>query len=88
MEVPKGKPVLRLVVGHHEEGDWTLMIKASGMMLLETDIGKDTSKDGWVELDVDLSRYAGSKTKCSLFNLANGWSDEAGYWASIAVVAN
>jgi len=35
LEIPKGEPSLRLVVGHHEEGDWTLMVKANGALLLE-----------------------------------------------------
>ena len=87
VDVPKGKPVLRLVVGHHPEGDWTLLIKGNGVFLMETDIGKEASTDGWMEVEVDLSSFAGQKTKLSLSNLANGWADEAGYWASIEVVA-
>ena len=38
-------------------------------------------------VNVDLSKFAGSEVSMSLFNLANGWADEAGYWASIKVVA-
>ena len=85
LEIPKGKPSLRLVVGHNEAGDWTLMVKANGALLLETDIGPKASKDGWMELNIDLSKYAGKKTKLSLFNQANGWADEAGYWAKIEI---
>jgi len=85
LEIPKGEPSLRLVVGHHEEGDWTLMVKANGALLLETDIGPEASKDGWMELSVDLSKYAGTKTKLSLFNQANGWADEVGYWPKIEI---
>jgi DUF1680 family protein len=88
IEIPKGNPVLSLVVGHHEEGDWTLLIKVNGGMALETTIGPEASEGGWMEVDVDLSRIAGSKAKLSLFNLANGWHDEAGYWASIKIVAD
>lgn len=44
-------------------------------------------EDGWMTVDVDLSKFAGSEVSMSLFNLANGWHDEAGYWASIKVVA-
>jgi len=38
-----------------------------------------------MELSVDLSRYAGTKTKLSLFNQANGWADEVGYWPKIEI---
>ncbi|MHC4289203.1 MAG: glycoside hydrolase family 127 protein [Planctomycetota bacterium] len=85
LEIPKGKPSLRLVVGHHEEGDWTLLIKANGAMLMETDIGPGVSKDGWMEFDIDLSMFAGKKTKLTIFNLANGGPNEAGYWAKIKI---
>jgi hypothetical protein len=86
LEIPKGKPSLRLVVGHHPEGDWTLLIKANGIFLMETDIGKAASTDGWMEVDVDLSSFAGQKAKLSLSNIANGWADEAGYWAKIELI--
>jgi len=85
--VSEGQSTLRLVVGHHEEGDWTLLVKANGAFLLETTIGREDSEDGWMVVDVDLSKFAGSEVSMSLFNLANGWHDEAGYWASIEVVA-
>ena len=87
IDIPEGNPALRLVVGHHEDGDWTLLIKVNGGLALETTIGPEASEDGWMEVDVDLSKFAGGKANLSLFNLANGWHDEAGYWASIEVVA-
>jgi len=86
--VPEGQSTLRLVVGHHEEGDWTLLVKANGTFLLETTIGPEASVDGWMQVDVNLSKFAGGETSLSLYNLANGWHDEAGYWASIEMVTD
>ncbi|MHC4558709.1 MAG: glycoside hydrolase family 127 protein [Planctomycetota bacterium] len=86
--VPEGQSTLRLVVGHHEEGDWTLLVKANGAFLLETTIGPEASVDGWMQVDVNLSKFAGGETSLSLYNLANGWHDEAGYWASIEMATD
>jgi hypothetical protein len=41
-----------------------------------------------MEVDVDLSSFAGQKAKLSLSNIANGWADEAGYWAKIEIVTD
>ena len=84
--VPAGKKTaLRLVVGHHPQGDWTLIVKAGAKELLKQTIGDDTAPGGWTEVMVDLSPYAGRKVKLQLLNQPSGWSWEAGYWAKIAV---
>jgi hypothetical protein len=81
-----GKILLRLVVGHHPEGDWTLVVKADGKELLNTTVGKETTKDGWMEAVVDLSKYGGKEVKLELLNQPSGWRYEAGYWARIELV--
>ncbi len=84
--IPQGKTTtLYLVVGHHELGDWVLSVMANKDQLLETVVGADTTEDGWREIKVDLSKYAGSTIYLTLANKANGWSYEAGYWAKIAI---
>ncbi|UCG46110.1 MAG: ADP-ribosylglycohydrolase family protein [Phycisphaerales bacterium] len=80
------KTLLRLVVGHHPEGDWTLIVKADDKELLNTTVGKETAKDGWMEAEVDLSKYGGKEVKLELLNQPSGWSYEAGYWARIELV--
>ena len=82
-----GKTSLRLVVGHHPEGDWTLVVKADGKELFNTTVGEETAKDGWTHVEVDLSKYAGKEVKLELLNQPSGWQWEAGYWASIELVA-
>ena len=86
VEVPAGKKtVLRLAVGHHEQGDWTLIVRADGKELLKKSVGKDTATGGWMDVEVDLSEFAGKAVKVELVNQASDWAFEAAYWARVAV---
>jgi hypothetical protein len=85
VDIPPGKKtILHLVVGHHPEGDWVLIVTAERELLRKV-IGKETAPDGWVNIDVDLSEYAGRLVTLQLINAANGWAYEAGYWAKIEI---
>ncbi|MDH4238755.1 MAG: ADP-ribosylglycohydrolase family protein [Phycisphaerae bacterium] len=81
------KTTLHLVVGHHPEGDWTLLVKADGKELLSTSVGKETAENGWMQTDVDLSDYAGKEINLELVNQPSGWQWEAGYWAKIELMS-
>ena len=86
LEVPSGKTTrLHLVVGHHPEGDWTLVVKVDGKPLKTQVIGADTTTNGWLTVDVDLSEYAGRNIVLALENKASNWFWEAAYWATIEV---
>jgi len=88
IKIPDGKKTkLRLVVGHHPQGDWVLLVKADGKELFKTPVGKETAKDGWVLIEVDLSKYTGKEVKLELVNQPSGWAFEAGYWAEIKLVS-
>jgi len=78
-----GKAKLRLVVGHHPLGDWTLIVRANGTEILNRSIGKETAPDGWAEIEVDLSDYAGLETRLELVNQPSGWAYEVAHWAAI-----
>ncbi|MDW8290621.1 MAG: ADP-ribosylglycohydrolase family protein [Armatimonadota bacterium] len=78
---------LRLIVGHHPQGDWTLVVRANGEELLRQPVGRETARDGWLETTVDLSRYAGREVRLELLNEPSGWAWEAAYWAKIALEA-
>ena len=86
IEVPAGGTQLRLTVGHHRQGDWVLVVKADGDELLRTTVGSETTVNRTRDIQVDLSRYAGSEILLELINVANGWSYEAAYWGKIAIV--
>jgi len=86
LEIPAGKTTtLRLTVGHYPRGDWDLIVRADMQELLRKTIGKATATDGWVDIDVDLSPYAGQTVLIELYNQPTGWAWEAGYWARIAI---
>lgn len=88
VEIPADKKTkLSLIVGHHPEGDWTLIVKADGKELFKAPVGKETSKDVWTLVEVDLSQYAGKKAKLELLNEASEWKFEAGYWAKIELAS-
>lgn len=78
-----GRVTLRLTVGHHPLGDWTLVVRANGEELLRQTVGRETARDGWLDVSVDLSPYAGQEVHLELHNEPSGWSWEAGYWGKI-----
>jgi len=82
------KTTLRLVVGHHAQGDWDLVIRINGSPQKTVDINKTLTKNsGWAEVKFDLTPFAGNKNvKIDLENKASGWAFEAGYWAEIEIL--
>jgi hypothetical protein len=88
MDIPKDKATaLRLVVGHHEEGDWVLAVGIDKDTIFEKTVGEESTQDGWMDVEVDLSPYAGQKRAVVLYNKANDWAYEAAYWADISIVS-
>ena len=84
LDVPQGAK-LRLIVGHHPDGDWDLIVRTNGKSILQKTIGKSTSTNGWLEVTADLSAFSGQSIQLELLNQPTGWSWEAGYWAKIVV---
>ena len=86
-ELPAGKKSrLRLSVAHDPQGDWQLVVKANGEKLYDGIIGPKTTKNGWADLDVDLSQFAGKSVELELHNRANNWSWEFAYWGRVEIV--
>jgi hypothetical protein len=89
IKIPAGKKTkLQLVVGHHPEGDWTLLVKADGKRLLKKSVGRETAENGWMQVDVPLSAYAGKEIKLELVNQPSDWKFEAAYWAKIDLISD
>jgi putative heme-binding domain-containing protein len=87
VDVPaKGKTVLKVVVSHHEQGDWQLATVIDGEVVSREEISSQTAKEGWCEVTVDLSPYAGKTVEVQLQNVPTGWSWEFGYWSKIEIV--
>jgi hypothetical protein len=88
VKIPAGKKtMLHLVVGHHPEGDWTLLVKADGKELLKKSVGGETAESRWIEIDLPLTEYAGKEIKLELVNKASEWKFEAAYWAKIELIS-
>ena len=88
VDIPAGRTTtLRLVVGHHETGDWDLVIRVNGSIQKTVDISRTlTNNTGWAEVTFDLTSFAGNNNvKIDLENKASGWAWEAGYWAEIEI---
>ncbi len=86
MDVPSdGTTSLALTVANDDRGDFLLIVKVDGTMVLEKTIGPDSIQDGWASLDVDLTPYAGRTIKVEVINQANGWRYEAAYWAKVQI---
>jgi hypothetical protein len=79
------KTALNLTVGHHPTGDWDLIVRADKRELLRKTIGNTTAANGWLDLTVDLSGFAGKSILLELVNMPTGWAWEAGYWARISI---
>jgi bacillopeptidase F (M6 metalloprotease family) len=62
-------------------------VLADGKVLLDTVVGPNSAKNGWLDVSVDLTEYAGKSVKLELQNKANDWAYEAGYWAKIVLVS-
>jgi hypothetical protein len=86
-KIPKGKrPRLALSVSHNRGCDWTLIVKVNGKTAAETVVGPKTGVDGWLNLSVDLSEFAGKSVKIELHNQPNNWSGEHGFWNRAEIV--
>jgi hypothetical protein len=79
------RSTLRLVVGHDARGDWDLIVRVSGREVLKKTVGAETATLGWMEVEVDLSRFAGKSAKIELVNQPTGWRYEAAHWAEISL---
>jgi putative heme-binding domain-containing protein len=87
VRVPAGKsPRLVLSVAHDPRGDWELAVKLNDQTVRQAIIGPDTARDGWAEIVVDLSSYAGQDVDLKLLNRATGWNWEHGYWGRIEII--
>jgi hypothetical protein len=86
LAIPSAKTTqLHLVVGHDPQGDFELIVKADGKVLLKTAVSPQTAPGHWLIADIDLSSFAGKTIELELVNQPSGWSNEAAYWSEILV---
>ncbi len=80
------KTHLNLAVGRHPSGDFQLIVKGNSQVLLDVPVEiENTDENGYLEVSVDLSRFAGESVELELLNMPSGWLFEAAYWNKIAI---
>ena len=79
---------LLLRVSHHPHGDWQLRVLANDDVLTDRIVStKAVGEDEWLEVSIDLTRYAGQQIKLTLENRANDWHNEWAYWNEVRLVS-
>ena len=88
VNLPKGKKTtLHLRVSHHPHGDWQLRVLADGQVIADQIVGPETvGTNEWLDVSVDLSKFAGRRIKLSIENRANDWHNEWAYWNQVKLV--
>jgi len=88
VSIPENKvTTLRLTVGRDPRGDWNLAVRADGTELLKKAVDKSGAPGGWMDVQVNLSGFAGRTIALELVNQPSGWSWETAFWAQIAIVS-
>ncbi len=89
VQVPQDKSTqLTMRVSHHPHGDWQLRVLAGDDVLSDQIVGpKTVGKDEWLDVTVDLTKYAGRTIKLSIENRPNDWQNEWAYWNHVSIVS-
>ncbi|MBN2210728.1 MAG: ADP-ribosylglycohydrolase family protein [Sedimentisphaerales bacterium] len=86
--VPENKTtLLKLTVGHHTDpvSDWTLIVRVNGKEIFTQAIDNNCSNNGWANIEIPLTDFAGQEIELELVNQPSGWSYEAAYWGEISI---
>jgi len=87
VSVSKGrKTVLNLSAGRYPEGDWQLIVRAADQEVFRSMVDANTAKEGWLDKEVDLSRFAGQNIIVEVLNEATGWHYEHAFWQRLEIV--
>jgi len=89
LKIPRGKKTrLSMRVSHHPHGDWQLRVVVAGEVLADRIIGsRSVSDDEWLDVTVDLTRFAGRRIRLIIENRPNDWRNEWAYWNRVSVVS-
>ena len=90
LQIPKGKrTALQMRVSHHPHGDWALRVLVNDQLLADPIIGpKTVSDDEWLDVRVDLTRFAGQTISLVIENHPNDWSCEWAYWNKVLITSD
>jgi len=86
--VPEGKTTkLKVRASYHAHGDWQLRVLVGKEILHDQIVSNETVNGEWLDLEIDLSRFAGREINLVVENRANDWLNEFGYWGKIEVLS-
>jgi len=91
--IPEGKrTALALRVSYHPHGGWRLRVLVNNDVLVDRIVSYETVQDEWLELEIDLSKYAGQRVELSLENGTRDWlttdlTGELAYWSKVEIVS-
>lgn len=86
MKLAAGKQVhLKLTVGRHLEGQWSLLIRVNEQEVQRIEVNRKTAPDGWMTADVDLTRFAGDEARLQLVHQARGVRNASAYWGQVQI---
>ncbi len=77
---------LHIGVTHHPDADCEVIVRAAGQNLHRQAISKDTVRDGWLDVAVDLSRFAGQNVVLEVVHQPSGWANEYAYWNRLEII--
>ena len=83
---PGARAKLVLTVGHDPEGQWGLDVRVGGDSLLSQAIEPGSTKEGWRQIELDLSKYAGREEWLFVCQRDAGKKPGYAYWQQMEVV--
>ncbi|MEO2027253.1 MAG: PVC-type heme-binding CxxCH protein [Fuerstiella sp.] len=89
LKIPQDrKTTLNMRVSHHPHGDWQLRVLAAGEVIADQVISsRSVSDDEWLDVAVDLTKFAGRRIELTIENRPNDWRNEWAYWNNVSVVS-
>ena len=88
LDVPKGKTTrLRIRASYHPHGNWQLRVLANKKVIHDQIVSYEKVKSEWLELELDLTKFAGKHVDLEIENRANDWAWEFGFWGGVEVVS-
>ena len=89
LEIPENKKTRLIIrVSHHPHGDWQLKVLAAGQLVTDQIVGPESvSDDEWLDVSIDLTKYAGRTITLSIENHPNNWRNEWAYWNRVSILS-